>query len=181
MRTALVCAVLMALSLNSMAQGSPAAQVEVRFDHPEQFRDASLDSHGYERAPTLCDEIPYPVPAKARSALPATGPAAGHRYPRHRPGRALRAWHSQAYDVRFMREITWPSIDLTYTLSQPGKPAQQAEERVSDKMYLSRPGRVASSSDRCMPRRPCSTTGSASASRRTRQPEKLHWYRRWCR
>ncbi len=49
MRTALVCAVLMALSLNSMAQGSPAAQVEVRFDHPEQFRDASLDSHGYER------------------------------------------------------------------------------------------------------------------------------------
>jgi len=50
--------------------------------------------------------------------------------------------------VRFMREITWPSIDLTYTLSQPGKPAQQAEERVSDKMYLSRPGRGASSSDR---------------------------------
>jgi len=47
-----------------------------------------------------------------------------------------------------MREITWPSIDLTYTLSQPGKPAQQVEERVSDKMYLSRPGRVASSSDR---------------------------------
>lgn len=49
MRTALVCAVLMALSLNSMAQGAPAAQVEVRFDHPEKFRDASLDSPGYER------------------------------------------------------------------------------------------------------------------------------------
>ena len=49
MRTALVCAVLMALSLDSMAQGAPPAQVEVRFDHPEKFRDASLDSHGYER------------------------------------------------------------------------------------------------------------------------------------
>ena len=33
-------------------------------------------------------------------------------------------------------------------ISQPGKPAQQAQERVSDKMYLSRPGRVTSSSDR---------------------------------
>ncbi|MCU0123425.1 hypothetical protein N8H41_05485 [Pseudomonas vlassakiae] len=41
MRNALVCAVLMALSLNSMAQGTPPAQVEVRFDHPEKFRDAS--------------------------------------------------------------------------------------------------------------------------------------------
>jgi hypothetical protein len=32
MRNALVCAVLMALSFNSMAQGTPPAQVEVRFD-----------------------------------------------------------------------------------------------------------------------------------------------------
>jgi Protein of unknown function (DUF3016). len=49
MRNALVCAVLMALSFNSMAQGTPPAQVEVRFDRPEKFRDASLDGPGYER------------------------------------------------------------------------------------------------------------------------------------
>ena len=47
-----------------------------------------------------------------------------------------------------MREITWPSIDLSYTLVQPGQPEKHAQERVSDKMYLSRPGRQASSSDR---------------------------------
>jgi hypothetical protein len=47
-----------------------------------------------------------------------------------------------------MRDITWPTIDLSYTLSQPGKAEQQAQERVSDKMYLSRPGRAASSNDR---------------------------------
>jgi len=57
-------------------------------------------------------------------------------------------WHSQAYDVRFMRDITWPTIDLSYTLHQPGNPDHQAQERVSDKMYLSRPGRASHSSDR---------------------------------
>lgn len=149
MRTALVCAVLMVLSLDSMAQGAPAAQVEVRFDHPEKFRDASLDSHGYERG----------ADAYVMKTLTQYLQKLGQRY--LQPGQQLvidirdidlagrfEPWHSQAYDVRFMREITWPTIDLSYTLSQPGKPDQQAQERVSDKMYLSRPGRVTSSSDR---------------------------------
>lgn len=149
MRTALVCAVLMALSLDSMAQGTPAAQVEVRFDHPEKFRDASLDSRGYERG---ADTYVMDTLTRYLQKL-------GQRY--LQPGQRLvidirdidlagrfEPWHSQAYDVRFMREITWPTIDLSYTLSQTGKPDQQAQERVSDKMYLSRPGRVASSSDR---------------------------------
>ena len=149
MRTALVCAVLMALSLHSMAQGAPPAQVEVHFDHPENFRDASLNSAGYERG----------ADAYVIKTLTQYLHKLGQRY--LQPGQQLvidirdidlagrfEPWHSQAYDVRFMREITWPTIDLTYTLNQPGKPAQQAQERVSDKLYLSRPGRVASSSDR---------------------------------
>lgn len=36
----------MLLASNSMAQGAPTAQVDVHFDQPEPFRDASLDSHG---------------------------------------------------------------------------------------------------------------------------------------
>ncbi|MDI9781094.1 DUF3016 domain-containing protein, partial [Pseudomonas putida] len=36
----------------------------------------------------------------------------------------------------------------SYTLHQPGNPDHQAQERVSDKMYLSRPGRASHSSDR---------------------------------
>jgi len=149
MRTALVCAVLMALSTNSMAQATPPAQVEVRFDHPEKFRDASLDSSGYERG---ADEYVMKTLTQYLQKL-------GQRY--LQPGQQLvidirdidlagrfEPWHSRAYDVRFMRDITWPTIDLSYTLSQPGMPSQQAEERVSDKMYLSRPGRAASNSDR---------------------------------
>ena len=149
MRNTLVCAVLRALSLNSMAQGTSPAQVEVRFDHPEKFRDASLDSAGYERG---ADDYVMKTLTQYLQTL-------GQRY--LQPGQQLvidirdidlagrfEPWHSRAYDVRFMRDITWPTIDLSYTLSQPGKPDQQAQERVSDKMYLSRPGRMASSNDR---------------------------------
>ena len=149
MRYTLVCAALMALSVNSMAQGTAPAQVEVRFDHPEKFRDASLDSAGYERG---ADDYVMKTLTQYLQKL-------GQRY--LQPGQQLvidirdidlagrfEPWHSRAYDVRFMRDITWPTIDLSYTLSQPGKPDQQAQERVSDKMYLSRPGRMASSNDR---------------------------------
>ncbi|MGF6391132.1 DUF3016 domain-containing protein [Pseudomonas plecoglossicida] len=149
MRYTLVCAALMALSVNSMAQGTAPAQVEVRFDHPEKFRDASLDSAGYERG---ADDHVMKTLTQYLQKL-------GQRY--LQPGQQLvidirdidlagrfEPWHSRAYDVRFMRDITWPTIDLSYTLSQPGKPDQQAQERVSDKMYLSRPGRMASSNDR---------------------------------
>ncbi|MDZ3992223.1 DUF3016 domain-containing protein [Pseudomonas sp. Teo4] len=149
MRTALVCAVLMALSVDSMAQGTQPMQVQVHFDHPEHFRDASLDSAGYERG---ADDYVMKTLTQYLQKL-------GQRY--LQPGQQLvidirdidlagrfEPWHSNAYDVRFMREITWPTIDLTYTLSQPGQPDKKAQERVSDKMYLSRPGRVASSSDR---------------------------------
>ncbi|MEX5587969.1 DUF3016 domain-containing protein [Pseudomonas urmiensis] len=148
MRSVLACAVLMVLAFDSMAQGTPTAQVEVRFDHPEKFRDASLNSQGYERG---ADE-------QVMKALSAHLQQLGQRY--LQPGQQLRIdirdidlagryepWNSYAYDVRFMREITWPTIELNYTLSQPGKPDQQAQERVSDKMYLSRPGRQVSSSD----------------------------------
>ncbi|BBH46207.1 DUF3016 domain-containing protein [Pseudomonas sp. KU43P] len=149
MRNALLCAVLMALSVNSMAQGTPPAQVEVRFDHPEKFRDASLDSAGYERG---ADDYVMKTLTQYLQQL-------GQRY--LQPGQHLaidirdidlagrfEPWHSRAYDVRFMRDITWPTIDLSYTLSQPGQADLQAQERVSDKMYLSRPGRAASSNDR---------------------------------
>lgn len=149
MRTTLACALLMMLASNSMAQGAPTAQVEVHFEHPEQFRDASFNSPGYERG----------ADAYVMKTLTQHLQKLGQRY--LQPGQQLRIdirdidlagrfepWHSQAYDVRFMREITWPSIDLSYTLVQPGQSDQQAQERVSDKMYLSRPGRQTSSNDR---------------------------------
>ena len=53
-------------------------------------------------------------------------------------------WQSQAPSVRFMRDITWPSIDLHYRLEQQGQVLKEADARVDDKFYLQRPGRVGS-------------------------------------
>ncbi|HKS12632.1 MAG TPA: DUF3016 domain-containing protein [Pseudomonas sp.] len=145
MRPILTCAALLLMACNSMAQTTLSSPVEVRFDHPEKFRDASLGSQGYERGAD--DEVMKTLTLHLQKL--------GQRY--LKPGQQLiidirdidlagryEPWHSRAYDVRFMREITWPTIELQYTLSQPGQPAQQAEERISDKMYLSRPGRQTS-------------------------------------
>jgi hypothetical protein len=145
MRPVLTFVALGLLAANSLAQTPPAA-VEVNYDNPEHFRDASLDSNGYERG---ADEY---VMKELRSYLQALGK-------RYLPaGQTLRIdirdidlagryepWHPQAYSIRFMRDITWPSIDLHYVLSQQGQPSTQAEAHLTDKFYLQRPGRQASS------------------------------------
>ncbi|MDD2050543.1 DUF3016 domain-containing protein [Pseudomonas putida] len=146
MRPALTFVVLSLLASSSLAQTPPAASVEVNYDNPEHFRDASLDSNGYERG---ADEQ---VMKELRSYLQTLG----KRY--LPPGQTLRIdirdidlagryepWHAQAYTIRFMRDITWPSIDLHYVLSQQGQPLNQADAHLTDKFYLQRPGRSATS------------------------------------
>ncbi|NER62311.1 DUF3016 domain-containing protein, partial [Pseudomonas sp. MAFF212428] len=49
MRPALAIATLGLLACNSVAQPTDNPAVQVQFVQPEHFRDASLDSNGYER------------------------------------------------------------------------------------------------------------------------------------
>ncbi|MFQ6575766.1 DUF3016 domain-containing protein [Pseudomonas sp. UM16] len=145
MRPALTFVALSLLASSSLAQTPPSTSVEVNYDKPDHFRDASLNSNGYERG---ADEQ---VMKELRSYLQALG----KRY--LPPGQTLRIditdidlagryepWHAQAYSIRFMRDITWPSIDLHYVLSQQGQTLSQADARVTDKFYLQRPGRSTS-------------------------------------
>jgi len=146
MRPVLIFVALSLAATSSLAQTSAAPSVEVIYDNPEHFRDASLDSNGYERG------ADQQVMKELRSYLQTLG----KRY--LPPGQTLRIdirdidlagryepWHPQAYSIRFMRDITWPSIDLHYVLSQQGQPLSQADARVTDKFYLQRPGRSANS------------------------------------
>ncbi|AWY43906.1 DUF3016 domain-containing protein [Pseudomonas putida] len=125
-----------------------ASSVEVDFKNPEKYTDASLDSPGYERG---ADSY---VMKELRSYFQKLG----ERY--LPPGQQLQIeirnidlagrfepWRPNAYDVRFMRDITWPSIDLHYVLKQDGEIVSQADARVVDQLYLQRPGR-ANRSDR---------------------------------
>ncbi|MBH3429824.1 DUF3016 domain-containing protein [Pseudomonas alkylphenolica] len=146
MRAVLNVLILSLLASYSLAQTPPSASVEVNYVNPEQFRDASLDSNGYERG---ADEQ---VMKTLRSYLLSLGE-------RYLPmGQTLRIdirdidlagryepWHTQAYNVRFMRDITWPSIELHYVLTQNGQPVSEADAHLSDKFYLQRPGRSTTS------------------------------------
>ena len=146
MRPVITLVVLSLLASNSMAQTSPAPSVEVNYDNPEHFRDASLDSNGYERG---ADE-------QVMKALRTYLQTLGQRY--LPAGQTLRIdirdidlagrfepWHAQSYSIRFMRDITWPSMELHYVLSQQGQTLSQADAHLSDKFYLQRPGRSTSS------------------------------------
>jgi len=129
----------------SMAQAA-TPNVEVNYIQPDKFRDASLRGDGYERG---ADEY---VMKQLRSYLQSLGT----RY--LQPGQTLRIdikdidlagryepWQMNANSVRFMRDITWPSIDLHYSLQQQGSVLKEADARVDDKFYLSRPGRMGAS------------------------------------
>ena len=145
MRPAITLAIFAALTCNSMAYAA-TANVEVNFVQPEKFRDASLRGDGYARG------ADQQVMKQLRDYLESLG---AHYLP---PGQSLRIdirdidlagryepWQSNAYSVRFMRDITWPSIDLHYTLQQQGQVVKQADARVDDKFYLQRPGRIGAS------------------------------------
>jgi hypothetical protein len=55
-------------------------------------------------------------------------------------------WRPYAYDVRILRDITWPRIKLRYALADGGRTVLSAEEQISDLNYLMNAG-VRSSSD----------------------------------
>lgn len=49
-------------------------------------------------------------------------------------------WHFHLHDTRIMRDITWPSIQLRYTLRGPDGEIRSGEETVTDMDYLRHSG-----------------------------------------
>ncbi|HWB50594.1 MAG TPA: DUF3016 domain-containing protein [Stellaceae bacterium] len=127
-------------ALTGMGSGIAAAEVQVTFVAPEHYTDASL-YNGYGAAGR----------APALRQIEQTLHRLGERY--LRPSQRLSVdvldvdlagrfepWRPQAFDVRLMREVTWPRIKLRYTLTEAGRPSRSGEEDVSDEMYLTRAG-----------------------------------------
>ncbi|WP_433741359.1 DUF3016 domain-containing protein [Pseudomonas putida] len=136
------------LTLFITQPATAASSVEVVFKNPEKFSDASLNSPGYERGadPYVMKELGSYLQKLGERYLP--------------PGQQLQIeirnidlagryepWRPNAYEVRFMRDITWPRIDLHYVLKQNDQIVSEADARVIDQLYLQRPGR-ANRSDR---------------------------------
>lgn len=136
------------LAFPLLAAAPPArAAVDVTFTEPARYSDARL--HGIYRPGA--DET---VLKQLRAHLETLG----RRY--LRDGQVLKVevldidlagryepWRASAYDVRFLRDITWPRIKLRYVLQGGGAAVAQGEETVADLDYLSR-AEVRLSSDR---------------------------------
>lgn len=148
MRSIPVCTPIALVALFMVPLATAGSSVEVIFKNPEKFSDASLDSPGYERGADayVMKELGSYIQKLGERYLPAGQQLQVEIRNIDLAGR-YEPWRLNAYQVRFMREITWPSIDLHYVLKQNGQIVSQADARVMDQLYLQRLGR-ANRSDR---------------------------------
>ena len=112
------------------------AAVDVVFLHPETYSDASLyNGYGAKGRKPALEGI--------RDHLQSLGA----RY--LKPGETLRVevldidlagqfewWRPYAYDVRVLRDVTWPRMKLRYVLDGKGRRVTCPEDFVSDRVYL---------------------------------------------
>jgi hypothetical protein len=113
---------------------SARAEVQVTFTNPESYADAALHRdrgpNGREVALTMVREElmrlgkRYLAPNQTLKVEVLDIDLAGE----------LEWWHGP-YDIRYLRDYTWPRIKLHYTLEQDGRPIRSAEETVSDMSY----------------------------------------------
>lgn len=118
-----------------IAAGPAAAAFQIRFVEPERFTDASLDT-GYGSDARVLRVIEQHLQGLADRCLD--------------PGQTLeiqvldidlagrQEWWNRAgaYDLRVMREITWPRIDIAYALRRDNADVIEAREKISDMNYL---------------------------------------------
>ena len=129
-RTEILCLSVALLAMMSAAH----AAVDVTFTAPEKYVDASLRREGGASA----REVALRTIREQLVVL-------GQRY--LAPGQTLKIevldidlageiewWHGP-YDIRYLRDYTWPKIKLRYTLEENGQAVRSAEETISDPSY----------------------------------------------
>ena len=108
----------------------------IEFVEPERFTDAHLDSYSHGVDQRVLRSLKQHLQSLAKRCLHGNQALdiqvldidlAGHQ-----------EWwgHRGAHDLRVMRDITWPRIDLDYTLRTGDGQIKKDRERVSDMHYL---------------------------------------------
>lgn len=130
---------LAATGLLALAAGAASADVTVNYVQPERFSDLPFTT--WEREAVLKDLTDYF--AKLGTQLPAGQnlrievldiDLAGREY----PGRGAR-------DLRIVKDIDWPRIDLRYSVEQNGQVLRSGEAQLSDMTFMDRFGRIGAS------------------------------------
>ncbi|MGQ7817484.1 DUF3016 domain-containing protein [Metapseudomonas furukawaii] len=136
---------LIVLALLILSPSALAASTEVSFSNVERYTDARLH-RDYGRG---ADDA-------VLKALKAHIETLGQRH--LQAGQTLKVdirnidlagrfepWRMNGYDVRFLREVTWPRIKLHYSLTQDGRTLVAREVTVIDQAYLMHGNRYFSS------------------------------------
>jgi hypothetical protein len=128
--------------------GATAAELSVTFVQPDRYQDAAYSRPfpaERQRAEVQRDIEQHLQRLAARYLAPDDALAievldidlAGHFHP----------FRFQGADVRIVRDITWPRMQLRYTLTRGGQVVAGAEERLADMNFLMTGNRY-SSTDR---------------------------------
>ncbi len=129
-------------ALATLGSRAAVAEVRVSFVGAAHYTDANL-YNGYGEA----------ARAPALREIEQTLDRLGQRYLRQGQTLSIEVlnvdlagrfepWRTLAYNVRFMRDITWPRIKLRYRLTENGQPTRAGEENISDQTYLMHAGRT---------------------------------------
>jgi hypothetical protein len=118
-----------------LASTAAAGEFQVRFIDPERFTDARLDA-GYASSPRVMRIIEQHLQGLANRCL-GPGQALEIRVLDIDLAGSQEWWHrSGGSNLRVMREVTWPRIDIAYTLRRANTDVVEARERIRDMNYL---------------------------------------------
>ena len=111
------------------------AVVEVDFKGADSYTDAGTRGYGGRANTRVLEEISAHLQALGARYLAPDQHLTVEIRDVDLAGR-FEPWHSYAYDVRFMREITWPRIELHYVLREGERILAERDESVMDMQYL---------------------------------------------
>lgn len=129
---------LLALLIGALPANALAA-VTVNFVNPEKFTDASYPG-GRDRARIL-GGIEKAFQDLGERYLPAGQTLTIDVLDVDLAG-WFQPWSFQAYEIRFIRDFTWPRMKLRYSLESAGQEPLRGEETISDRGYLMVPNPV---------------------------------------
>jgi len=127
-----------AIALMAWTSGASAA-VEVSFDRPERYTDAGLyGDYGSKARKATMREIRRHLERLAERHLQPRQKLIVEILDIDLAGR-YEPWQPHAYDVRILRDLTWPRIELRYRLEEGGTILVGDEETIADLSYLMGP------------------------------------------
>jgi hypothetical protein len=114
-----------------------AAEVQVRFMHPDTFTDSQLKANFAGPDPVVLQTITNHLQGLAMQCLQGSQTLDVRIHDIDLAGQ-VEWWHGAGRrDLRVMREVTWPRMELSYVLRDEHGSTLEAREKINDMNYLS--------------------------------------------